>query len=540
MPCRMHSPVHRGLRFLSSLSSPTALSRAVRVVVFAAVATIQVHAVSAQGVALPSLGDGQDLTTAQERKLGDKIIKELYRDPDYLDDVVMTDYMSTILASLMKAAEARGELSEEQKERYAWQILLGRDKQVNAFALPGGYFGVYLGLIAVTGTRDELASVMAHEMSHVTQRHIARMISAQDKLTPLMIGSMLLGALAASRSPDAGAAMMMGGQALVAQNQLNFSRDMEREADRIGFGLMKPAGFAPQGFVGMFDKLQQANRINDNGSWPYLRSHPLTSQRIADMHTRLGKDDVAEPAASLEHLMMVGRARVLMRPGVEVLRQYINETRDVAFEAKPLDRRVGALYAAALSAVHLQDSALARESLGRLKALVGGNGAGAGGMAAARRQAHLLAAEVEMAAGNAQAALRELDAGGQKITVDAGRPELLERTQVLLKLQRGAEMTGALQTWVATHPSDAGAWQALAQVWRQQDQPLRAVRAEAEAQMGHRDYAAARDRFKAGQDMARDLARKGGGDFYDASIIDTRLREVESLLKEQAADRTLN
>lgn len=137
MPCRMHSPVHRGLRFLSSLYSPTALSRAVRVVVFAAVATVQVHAASAQGVVLPSLGDGQDLTTAQERKLGDKIIKELYRDPDYLDDVVMTDYMSTILASLMKAAEARGELSEEQKERYAWQILLGRDKQVNAFALPG-------------------------------------------------------------------------------------------------------------------------------------------------------------------------------------------------------------------------------------------------------------------------------------------------------------------------------------------------------------------------------------------------------------------
>ena len=102
----------------------------------------------------------------------------------------------------MKASEERGELSDELKERYAWQILLGRDKQVNAFALPGGYFGVYLGLISIVSTRDELASVLAHELSHVTQRHIPRMMDQQGKMTPLMIGSMILGALAASRAPS--------------------------------------------------------------------------------------------------------------------------------------------------------------------------------------------------------------------------------------------------------------------------------------------------------------------------------------------------
>ena len=494
-----------------------------------AVSTLAVSCSSAWALGLPSLGDGQSLTTPQERKLGDRIIKELYRDPDYLDDAVLTEYVSQIMASLMKASEERGELSDELKERYAWQILLGRDKQVNAFALPGGYFGVYLGLISIVSTRDELASVLAHELSHVTQRHIARMMDQQGKMTPLMIGSMILGALAASRSPDAAAALMVGGQAAVVQNQLNFTRDMEREADRIGFGLMKPAGYAQQGFVGMFDKLQQANRINDNGSWPYLRSHPLTTQRISDMHARIGKEDGAEPPATLDHVMMVARARVLTKPGVEVLRQYINETKDVGFADKSLNRRVSAFYAATLSAVQLQDYAQARDALGKLRPLVQGN-------AAAQRQAQLLAAEVEMAAGKPEDALRELNADGQKVTADVGRPELLARTQVLLQLKRGAEMTGTLQTWVATHPKDSGAWLALSRVWNQQNQPLRAIRAEAEAQMGHYDYAAALDRFKAGQD----LARKGGGDFYDASIIDTRLREVESLLKEQAADRSLN
>ena len=145
-------------------------------------------------------------------------------------------------------------------------------------------------------------------------------------------------------------------------------------------------------------------------------------------------------------------------------------------------------------------------------------------------QARLLGAELELAAGDAPAALAQLKAGEP-----GGRPEMLLRTQALLRTGAAAEMTGPLQTWVATHPRDAAAWQALAQVWQQQKQPLRAVRADAEAQVARYDYAAAVDRFKAGQVMAR---RGGAGfDYIEASIIDTRLRAVESLLKEQAAER---
>ncbi|MDR6213424.1 putative Zn-dependent protease [Paracidovorax wautersii] len=278
-------------------------------------------------VSLPTLGDGSDITTSEERRLGDRIIRQLYRDPDYIDDAILNEYVQSIFLPLVKTARERGELSAELDERFAWEILLGRDRTVNAFALPGGYFGVHLGLIGVVTTRDELASVLAHELSHVTQRHISRLMAQQGRQTPLMLGAMVLGALAASKSPDAGQAMIMGGQALAVQNQLNFSRDMEREADRIGYGLMSPAGFAPQGFVSMFDKLQQANRINDNGSWPYLRSHPLTTQRIADMHSRIPSGAAAAPGPTLDHAMMAARARVLMRPGVDVWRQWVAEPR---------------------------------------------------------------------------------------------------------------------------------------------------------------------------------------------------------------------
>ena len=477
--------------------------------------------------ALPTLGDGSDLTTSEERRLGDRIIRELYRDPDFIDDAVIHEYVQGLFQALVKAAKERGELSPELDERFAWEILLGRDRTVNAFALPGGYFGVHLGLIGVVATRDELASVLAHELSHVTQRHISRLIAQQNKQTPLLLGTMILGALAASKNPAATQALVVGGQALAMQNQLNFSRDMEREADRIGYGLMAPAGFAPQGFVSMFDKLQQANRLNDNGSWPYLRSHPLTTERMADMHSRIppgaSTAAAAAPVPTLEHAMVAARARVLANPGVDTLRQWVAEPQGTGFASQSAPRRAAVLYAAALGSSQLRDAQGARATAKRLEALVRDD-------PAAHRLARLLVAEVELAAGDADAALGALPADAPN-----RRPELVLRSQALLRAGRGGEGTSALQSWVALHPKDAALWQLLASTWQAQGQPLRAVRAEAEAQAARYDYAAAVDRFKAGQD----LARRGGPqvDHFEASIIDTRLRVVQSLLREQSAER---
>ena len=512
-------------------------SKALAAILFVAFPCLVAAPLATAQASLPTLGDNSDLTTSAERRLGDRIIRELYRDPDYLDDAVVGEYVQSLWQPLLAAARARGELSPELDERFAWEILLGRDRTVNAFALPGGYLGVHLGLIGVVTSRDELASVLAHELSHVTQRHISRLITQQSKQTPLLLGAMVLGALAASKNPGATQALVVGGQALAIQNQLNFSRDMEREADRIGYGLMEPAGFAPQGFVSMFDKLQQANRLNDNGSWPYLRSHPLTTERMADMHSRIpaGTPPVAGPApVQLEHAMVAARARVLSNPGVDTLRQWVAEPQGTGFAAQPLARRVGALYAAALGSSQLRDANGARRAARKLEELVGQD-------AAARRQVQLLAAEIELAAGDPNAALAALPAAGPGPAGGAGsgapirRPELVLRAQALLRAGRAAEGTGALQTWVATHPRDATVWQLLASTWQAQGQALRAVRADAEAQAARYDYAAAVDRFKAGQD----LARRGGPevDHIEASIIDTRLRAVESLLREQAAER---
>ena len=491
---------------------------------------------------LPTLGDGSDISSSAERRLGDRIARELYRDPDYLDDPVLADYVQGIWQPLMAAARARGDLTPELEERFAWEIMLGRDRSVNAFALPGGYLGVHLGLIAVVANRDELASVLGHELSHVTQRHIARLMSRQSQQAPWMLGAMILGALAASKSADAGNALMVGGQALALQNQLNFSRDMEREADRVGFGIMTQAGFEAQGFASMFDKLQQASRLNDNGAFPYLRSHPLTTERIADMRSRqmLGTSATAA-VGSAEHAMIVARARVLSNPGVDSLRAVLVEAQGDPWSALSAPRQAGALYGAALAANQLRDFNQARGYLTRLNLRVQGD-------ARALRLVRWLETEIALTDGNPAQAVALM--GNLRRTFDtpaeqaASRPELLLDAMVAIRLGERESVKSAaqrLQSWVAANPRDAQAWQLLSSAHAALGHTLRAIRADAETKVAHLDYAAALTRFKAGQDMLRsDTAGRTGdaaADHIDASILDTRKRQVELLLREQTLDR---
>ena len=488
------------------------------------------------GNALPSLGDGLELAAATERRLGDRIAMSIYRDPDYLDDPLLGDYLQAIWAPLMAAARDRGELGPELEDRFAWDLLLVRDRSVNAFALPGGYMGVHTGLIAVVSSADELAAVLAHELSHVTQRHISRLMTKQQQQTPWVIGAMILGALAASKSPDAANAAIVGGQALAAQGQLNFSRDMEREADRVGFGVMTQAGFEGQGVSGMFEKLQQAARLNDNGAYPYLRSHPLTTERIAEARARL---QTGEPAgqkrtalSALEpqfHAMMSARARVLGSPGVDDLRSMLAEGQRASTESVPNEKLpvlAGRLYGGALAASRLREETVVFALLTRLKSV-------AVQTTGAVRAANLLAIELETAAGRPGEAV-----GAVKFSQGSTRAELLIGGRAMLASGQIAGLADVLQTWVVTHPKDAQAWQMLSEVWSRQGEAVRSIRADAESRVAQLDYPAALDRLKAAQDMLRfgQAGVAGRNAHIDASIIDTRTRQISNLIREQTRE----
>ena len=494
--------------------------------------------------ALPQLGDGAEMSLGAERRLGDSIARSLYRDPDYVDDPVTMDYLQSIWQPLVAASRARGDMSPELVDAFAWEVLLGRDRSVNAFALPGGYFGVHLGLVGIVTTRDELASVLGHELSHVTQRHIARNMAQQAAQAPWVMGAMILGILAASKSNSNGqaaSALITGGQAAAVQSQLNFSRDMEREADRVGFGVMTQAGFAPQGFVGMFEKLQQANRLNDSGGFPYLRTHPLTTERISDMQNRIGALGPAPARAAsapaqpeFAPLLVAARARVLSNGGVDALRLWSAEVQAANLSSKAPAQQAAALYGASLAALKLHEHASARALCQQLQQL----------LVAQRvdgRLARLLDAEVALAQGDKARAVALLSGGATAVGSKLSRPELVLLSQAQTQAGQPQELAQAierLRDWVAASPRDTLAWRLLSRAYEVQGRNVAAVRAQAQADGLEQDWSAALSRLRAAQDLVR-AGQWGpmGPDHLEAAIVDTRAREVTQLLREQAVQR---
>ena len=506
--------------------------------------------------ALPSLGGGEGISISAERRLGDRIARSIYQDPDYLDDPLLVDYLQSLWQPLLGSARARGDVPPDLAERMAWELMISRERTVNAFALPGGYLGVNLGLLAVTERPEEVASVLAHELSHVSQRHIARLMSREERMAPWMMGAMILGALAAGSNAQVASAAIAGSTAAAAQNQLNFSRDMEREADRVGFGVLSGAGFDAQGFVSMFDKLQQASRLNDDGAFPYLRSHPLSGERIADMRARLPQGPVAaspppivNPAASTPaapsaalnldlpgvragsmvvpavagrpgpsvevHTLMSSRARVLAENGPDRMRSWLQVGQGP--NAKPGER-----YAAALSALRLGQRDKALDLAQKLRDAVAPDAR----FAADALMLELLLSPSTSPATPAQTALvAELR---DRSLTGASRAAVMLGAQAAIASGQPQRAVSRLQSWVVLQPRDALAWQTLARAYQVQGQSLRAVRAEAEARAAHLDYSGAVDRFRAAQSLP---VAERSADSMEMAIVDSRRRDVEVLLR---------
>jgi predicted Zn-dependent protease len=491
-------------------------------------------------VRLPSLGESasDEFNLSQEKRVGEQIMREIRRDPAYLDDPELLDYAQSLWQPLVLAARRNGNIGADTERLFPYELFLVRDRSVNAFALPGGFVGLHLGLMAITATPDELASVLGHELSHVTQRHIARSIAASSRAGSLSLAAILLGLLVASRasSPDVAQAAIAGGQAAMVQAQLNFSRDMEREADRTGLSLMTDAGYAPAGMPAMFDKLDASSRLNDSGGFPYLRSHPLTVDRIGEARQNVQASGAAAspPPPPLLHTLMQGRARVLMDPSATALRRLQDFDARATQTEFALPDRLAALYTSALASGLLRDFSRADRAVVAAQSLLAAAPQPLAQDPLARRALARLAVQLALARGDvarAGAALEAATAG------ESARASLLLQADWALAeggapaIKRSAE---ALQTWVSGHRDDALAWQLLGQIAGRQGQPLRAVRAEAEAEAALGNLPGAIDRLRAGQR----LARQGGAtiDFIDASVIDARLRDLLAQRRQLIAD----
>lgn len=257
---------------------------------------------------LPSLGAtvGSELSPSDERALGAHIMTQVRADPTFMTDPETTEYLNRLGYQLVSQAKT-----------YTYQFFFFpiRDSSLNAFALPGGYIAVHSGTIIAAKSESELAGVMGHEIGHVSQRHIARMIEGQKSNLAVSLGSVLLAILAARAGGNSGghaaAAIAMGSQAAMIQNQLNFSQEAEREADRIGLQTLSNAGFAPDGMLNFFKRLQSNNRFYESAAPAYLSTHPLTIARMADIENRIRDFPKKMHRDSLDFRLIQMRLKVL-------------------------------------------------------------------------------------------------------------------------------------------------------------------------------------------------------------------------------------
>ena len=270
---------------------------------------------------LPDLGDPAqaELTPVQERRIGEEALREIRLDPSYLNDPEVESYLGALGNRLVSA-------SRTLNRDFIFFAL--SDPTINAFAMPGGVIGVHSALILMTQSESELASVLGHEIGHIEQRHMVRMLSKQGNALAMVLASLLVAVLAGRNSPQAAEAAIATGQAAAIQNTLSYSRDFEREADRVGLQILDAAGFDTQGMPMFFERLLKTTRMVENNAPSYLRTHPLTSERIADIGARVKESHYRQVPDSADYVLVKaklgcrkrhagGRARPYLGPGVQ-------------------------------------------------------------------------------------------------------------------------------------------------------------------------------------------------------------------------------
>jgi predicted Zn-dependent protease len=255
---------------------------------------------------LPDLGDVSQatITPHQERQIGLQIMRQIRADPSYLDDPEIASYLSNLGHKLI--ANSAETSAEQSFEFFALQ-----DSSINAFALPGGFMGFNSGLIIAAQSESELAAVMSHEIAHVTQKHLARMIAGQKFDLIKSLATLAVAIIAARSNPQASQAILVASQASAIQSKLDFTRKHEKEADRIGLSILLDAGFEPQGMSTFFERLQRAGRFHENGAPSYLRTHPITYERIADIQNRIREMPYRQVPDSIDFLLVRAKLRAI-------------------------------------------------------------------------------------------------------------------------------------------------------------------------------------------------------------------------------------
>lgn len=472
---------------------------------------------------LPSLGDTEreELSPLMERKLGEQIMRDIRRDRDYLDDAPLLEYLNRLGNTLVAARpEARGEAG------YDFFFFAVRDPMLNAFALPGGFIAVHSALLLAAQNESELASVMAHEIGHVAQRHIARMLGKQKQDALIPLAAIALAVLAARSSTDVSSALMLGGEGLAAQRQLSFSRDAEREADRVGLAIMRDAGFDTSGMIAFFGRLQAATRAYNDAAPAFLRSHPLTTERIADIQARVQGQRYRQHTDSIDFQLIRARVRVLQDDTPQGWSDAA-EAFETQLQQKDRARVAAAKYGLALVALRQRAYPKARSLLQEARIATQGVPDGAATEFVNPILASL-AIDIRRAANQPAEALKEADAARAQFPLSRGIAH--QYADALIASGRYDDAVHYLRDQAQLYRQEPQLQDLLAQTYAAQGRQALQHLALAES------YALA-GALPAALDQLVIARRAPDASFYDQAMIDARERDIRSRWQDEVQEQ---
>jgi len=445
----------------------------------------------AHALELPDLGESarSALSEVEEARVGREAMRQIRLHQDYVQDPELSAYLNG-LGERLAASSAKPYLQ--------FNFFAVRDPTINAFALPGGYIGVHTGLLTAVRNESELAGVIAHEIAHVTQSHIARMVDNQRGAGLTTLAALAVALLAARSNPEMAQAAITTAGALNVQNQLDFTRENEKEADRVGFQNLEKSGFEPAGMATFFERLMNQTRFLDNGAPSYLRTHPMSHERMADMQNRAVQSPYRQHQDSLEFTLL--RAKLMAEEGQP--RTALERFQALGSE-RPRDP--GVLYGLAHAGLRASDPTLAGSAFAELEGSV------------SSPLVETLGARLDLARDRTEAAIVRLVQAQRRFS--SYKPLTYAHAQALLRARRVQEATGLLQDALRTWPEDP---------------PLHALLAEArfaagKRMEGHLSMAESylhQDLPGAAMEQLQLASKAGGGDFYTQSIVESRLRDL--------------
>ena len=449
------------------------------------------------GQGLPDLGDvsQSEFSPMQERRLGEGIMREIRADRSYSDDAEVAHFLNTLGYRLVSAG---GESRQE------FEFFLIVDSQVNAFALPGGFIGVNSGLIMAAQSESELASVLSHEIAHVTQHHIARMLGEQKQAAITSLAGLAVAILASRVSSEMSQAALVASQAASVQSSLNFTRANEREADRVGFQTLEHAGFDPQAMPLFFERLQRSTRFYETAAPSYLRTHPLTYERIADMQNRAQNLQYRQVPDSLEFQLMRAKLKALQDSPQDSVAFFEESLKERKYLSEAASR-----YGLVAALIRAKAYARATQELRALRKTVPSSPV-----------VDTLAARLFDAAGDGTAALQTYREALKNYP--GHRALVYEYADALLRKRQPEEALKLVESRLQYSLSDYRLYQLQARCYAALNKSLQQHRALAESQYRLGNIPAAIEQLVLAQ-------KSGDGDFYQQSSVDARLRELRSI-----------